>query len=184
VILAVPALNLLVVNYSRHWAFGALRIIGLCWVAASLVRGREGPLAAQAAHTEAAHAMPYFRLLTTPTFLGCCAATFGAYWPLSLALTWFTQFVIKGLGFSQQDAGWISVLPWVFGAFVVLAAGWLSEALMARGVATRYSRSVLGAAPLVDGLILSLVPMLDNAWTRMGVLVLGSAGQSTSSVQR
>jgi MFS family permease len=175
VILAVPALNFLVVNYSWHWAFGALGIVGLCWVAAWLLLGREGPLAGQAASADAERAIPYFRLLTAPTFLGCCAATFGAYWSLSLGLTWFTPFLIKGLGFSQKDAGWISVLPWVFGAFVVLAAGWVSEALMARGVATRYSRGVLGAAPLVvGGLILLLVPVLDSAWTRMGVLVLGS----------
>ena len=64
-----------------------------------------------------------------PTFIGCCAATFGAYWALSLGLTWFTPFIIRASNFSQQDAGWISVLPWVFGASIVLLSAWLSQRL-------------------------------------------------------
>ena len=39
-----------------------------------------------------------------------------AYWSLSLGLTWFTPFVVKGLGFPQSSAGWISALPWDHGA--------------------------------------------------------------------
>ena len=95
--------------------------------------------------------IPYFRLLTSRTFIGCCAATFGAYWALSLGLTWFTPFIVKGLGFSQQDAGWISILPWVFGAVIVLLTGWISQVLMARGVTTRGARGVLGSVPLIVG---------------------------------
>ena len=71
--------------------------------------------------------IPYLQLLTSRTFVGCCAATFGAYWALSLGLTWFTPFIIKGLGFSQKDAGWISILPWVVGASIVLLTGWVSQ---------------------------------------------------------
>ena len=111
----------------------------------------------------------------SPTFLGCCAATFGAYWALSLGLTWFTPFIVKGLGFAQKDAGWISVLPWVCGASVVLLAGWLSQRLMARGLSTRVARGVLGAVPLVvGGSILLLLPVVDGAAWRIGLLVVGS----------
>src|SRR5690606_40741334 len=60
--------------------------------------------------------IPYWRLLTSRTFIGCVAATFGAYWALSLGLTWFTSFIIEGLGYTQQQANFISILPWVFGA--------------------------------------------------------------------
>ena len=174
VIVAVPALNWIIVNHSWHWAFGALGIVGLLWVAAWLILGKEGPLVDQSDATDAA-TVPYLQLLTSPTFLGCCAATFGAYWALSLGLTWFTPFIIKGLGFSQQDAGWISVLPWVFGAFVVLMTGWLSQRLMARGFSTRAARGILGATPLVaGGLVLLLLQVVDAPAARVGLLVLGS----------
>jgi len=114
VILAVPALNWVIVNYTWHYAFGALCVVGLMWVVAWLILGKEGPLVQTVAQAVADPRVPYSRLLLSRTFIGCCAATFGAYWALSLGLTWFTPFIVKGLGFSQKNAGWISVLPWVF----------------------------------------------------------------------
>jgi len=175
VILAVPALNWVIVNYSWHYAFGALGIVGLMWVAAWLIMGKEGPLVQTVAMAAADPRVPYFQLLTSRTFIGCCAATFGAYWALSLGLTWFTPFIVQGLGFSQKDAGWISILPWVFGAATVLLTGWISQLMMARGFTTRGARGVLGAAPLmVGGLILAMLPHVDSAGLQIALLVVGS----------
>jgi len=175
VILAVPALNWVIVNHSWHYAFGALGVVGLMWVVAWLIMGKEGPLVQSVAMAEADPRIPYSRLLTSRTFIGCCAATFGAYWALSLGLTWFTPFIVEGLGFSQIDAGFISVLPWLFGATVVLLTGWISQVMMARGSTTRIARGVLGSAPLiVGGLILATIPHIDGAGPRIAVLVVGS----------
>src|SRR4051795_13317763 len=175
VILAVPALNWVIVNYSWHYAFGALGVVGLMWVAAWLVMGKEGPLVNTVAMNAAEPRVPYFQLLTSRTFIGCCAATFGAYWALSLGLTWFTPFIVKGLGFSQKDAGWVSILPWVVGAVVVLLTGWISQVWMARGMTTRGARGVFGSAPLiVGGLILAVLPYLDGAGLQIAFLVFGS----------
>src|SRR5215831_6004711 len=126
VILAVPALNWVIVNHSWHYAFGALGVVGLIWVAAWLAFGKEGPLEDTQALAVTEPKIPYLQLLTSRTLIGCVAATFGAYWALSLGLTWFTPFIIKGLGFSQSQAGFISILPWVWGAIVVLITGWVS----------------------------------------------------------
>jgi MFS family permease len=175
VILAVPALNWVIVNYDWHYAFGALGVIGLMWVVAWLILGKEGPLVQTVAMAAADPRIPYFRLLTSRTFIGCCAATFGAYWALSLGLTWFTPFVVKGLGFSQTDAGWISILPWISGAVVVLLTGWVSQVLMARGVSTRGARGVLGAVPLIiSGLIFAVIPYIGGASLQIALLVIGS----------
>jgi MFS family permease len=175
VILAVPALNWIIVNHSWHYAFGALGVVGLMWTLAWLVMGKEGPLVQTAAMAAADPRVPYARLLTSRTFLGCCAATFGAYWALSLGLTWFTPFIVKGLGFSQLDAGWISVLPWVFGATIVLLTGWISQVMMARGYTTRGARGVLGSVPLiVGGLILAVLPHVAPGGLMIGLLVVGS----------
>src|ERR1700712_204776 len=175
VILAVPALNWVIVNHSWHYAFGALGVVGLMWVVAWLMLGKEGPLVQTVAMAAAEPRIPYFKLLTSRTFIGCVAATFGAYWALSLGLTWFTPFIVKGLGFSQTDAGWISILPWVFGATIVMLAGWISQVLMARGFTTRNARGVLGAAPLiVGGTILLFIPSVHGAGLQIALLVFGS----------
>jgi MFS family permease len=175
VVLAVPALNWIIVHHTWHYAFGALGLVGLMWVAAWLVLGKEGPLVQTVAMAAAEPRIPYFQLLTSRTFIGCVAATFGAYWALSLGLTWFTSFIVTGLGFSQEQAGWISILPWVFGAAIVILTGWISQLLMARGVSTRGARGVLGSVPLiVGGLILSTLPYIDGAGLRIALLVVGS----------
>ena len=175
VILAVPALNWIIVNHSWHYAFGALGIVGLMWTAAWLVMGKEGPLVQTVAMAANERRIPYFQLLTSRTFIGCCAATFGAYWALSLGLTWFTPFIVKGLGFSQKDAGWISILPWVFGATIVLLTGWISQVMLARGYTTRGARGVLGASPLIlGGLILATLPYIAPGGLMIGLLVVGS----------
>jgi MFS family permease len=175
VILAVPALNWVIVNHSWHYAFGALGVVGLMWVVAWLVMGKEGPLVQTVAMAAADPRVPYFQLLTSRTFIGCCAATFGAYWALSLGLTWFTPFIVQGLGFSQKDAGWISVLPWVFGAATVLLTGWVSQVMLARGFTTRGARGVLGSVPMVvGGLILATLPYFGPGGTMIAVLVVGT----------
>src|SRR5438552_5187692 len=178
VIIAVPALNWVVVNYSWHHAFGVLGVFGLLWVVAWFALGKEGPIDAKAeaaASPDPTAPIPYFQLLTCRTFVGACLATFGAYWALSLGLTWFTPFIVSGLGFSQQDAGWISILPWVFGAADVLLSGWISQVLMMRGMSTRYARGVLGAVPLIiGGLVLLLIPQVSSAGMRVALLVVGT----------
>ena len=180
VILAVPALNFLIVHYSWHYAFGALGAFGLLWVAAWLMLGEEGPLVETRASMASERKIPYFQLLTSRTFIGCCAATFGASWALSLGLTWFTPFIVNGLGFSQQQAGFISILPWVFGATIVLLTGWFSQVLMARGVSTRGARGVVGSVPLiVGGSILAMMPHVDGTSLQIALLVVG-AGQCGS----
>jgi MFS family permease len=175
IILAVPALNWIIVNHSWHYAFGALGLVGLLWALAWLIWGEEGPLVQTAAMAAAEPRIPYLQLLTSRTFVGCCAAAFGAYWVLSFGLTWFTSFIVRGLGFSQTDAGWISILPWMSGAVVVIATGWISQVLMARGVSTRDARGVLGAVPLiVGGLIILAMPYVEGAGLRIALLVVGS----------
>jgi MFS family permease len=175
IILAVPALNWLIVHYSWHYAFGALGIAGLIWVVAWLALGEEGPFVSTAAAAAEEQRIPYFRLLTSRTFIGCCAATFGAYWALSLGLTWFTPFIVQWLGYSQQEAGLISILPWIFGSVIVLMTGWLSQVLMTRGYSTRGARGVLGSVPLIaGGIILGLVPYVDGAKLQVALLVAGS----------
>jgi MFS transporter, ACS family, D-galactonate transporter len=174
VILAVPALNWLIVNHSWHYAFGALGVVGLIWVAAWLALGKEGPLEDTQVVAVTEPKIPYLQLLTSRTFIGCVTATFGAYWALSIGLTWFTPFIVKGLVFSQADAGWISILPWVFGATIVILIGWISQVLMARGATTRVARGVLGSVPLViGGLVLALMAHVQGAGPKIALLVAG-----------
>jgi len=92
----------------------------------------------------------------------------------SLGLTWFTPFIVKVLGYSQASAGFIATLPWVMGATMVLATGWLSQFLMARGASSRLARGVLGSVPLiVGGLIVLMMSYVDSPIAKIALLVIG-----------
>src|ERR1700682_2905530 len=71
VILAVPSLNWVIINHSWHYAFGALGVVGLMWVVAWLIMGKEGPLVQTVAMAATDPRIPYFRLLTSRTFIVC-----------------------------------------------------------------------------------------------------------------
>ena len=175
VILTMPALGWVINSYSWHLAFGVLGVVSLLWAVAWFVFGKEGPLVSTAAVVTEEQRIPYWRLLTSRTFIGCVAATFGAYWALSLGLTWFTSFIIEGLGYTQQQANFISILPWVFGAVVVILTGWISQLMLARGFTTRGARGVLGSVPLiVGGCILATLPHVAPGPLMIALLVVGS----------
>lgn len=175
VILTMPALGWVINSYSWHLAFGVLGVVSLLWAVAWFAFGKEGPLVSTAAVVTDEQRIPYWRLLTSRTFIGCVAATFGAYWALSLGLTWFTSFIIEGLGYTQQQANFISILPWVFGAVVVILTGWISQLMLARGFTTRGARGVLGSVPLiVGGCILATLPHVAPGPLMIALLVVGS----------
>ncbi|MFO1079263.1 MAG: MFS transporter [Reyranellaceae bacterium] len=181
VIVAVPALNWIIVNYSWHWAFGALGIAGLVWVALWLLFGKEGTLVDKPAHADGSEErVPYIHLLTCPSILACCAAGFVAYWGLALGLTWFTSYLVNGLGFTQQVGGNLTILPWIVGMLVVLSGGWISQRLKKKGASSRISRGLFPAATvLLGGLLLLCVSSLPGRDLKLAFVVLGGAVGST-----
>lgn len=181
IVVALPVLNWVIVRWSWHWAFGALGIAGLLWTAAWLIVGREGSLAgAPAARGEGsrppAPRVAYRRLLLNPTVLASWAANFGAYWGLSQALTWQGAFLIKGLGLSQQGIGLLNALPASVGVVVLLAGGWYSQRLLARGVTSRVARGLFGGACVVlGGAALVMMPYLPGNALKIAMTTLGIA---------
>ncbi len=182
VIIAVPALNWIIVNYSWHWAFGALGIVGLMWAVLWLIFGREGTLVdAPVSETGGAdERVPYRYLLTCPSILAACAAGFASYWGLALGLTWFTSYLVGGLGYSQKVGGNLSILPWVFGLVVVLTGGYITQRLKSNGASSRLSRGVFPAATVaLGGLTLPFVAQVSSPEAKIALLVFGTAIGST-----
>src|SRR5215472_7837500 len=110
IMVALPLLNWVIVNFSWHWAFGVLGIAGLAWSAAWLVLGREGSLTAAAATvaTPTPQRIAYRQLLLSPTIIASWCASFGAQWGLSQALSWQGAFLIKGSALRRaRSACWV-----------------------------------------------------------------------------
>ena len=182
VIIAVPALNWIIVNYSWHWAFGALGIVGLIWAVLWIFFGREGtlvdPPVSEAAGGDGR--VPYRYLLTCPTIIAACCAGFASYWGLALGLTWFTSYLVAGLGYTQKVGGNLSILPWIFGFIVVLSGGFISQRLKSKGVSSRVCRGAFACTTvIVGGLTLPFIAYMPSPELKIAFLVFGSAIGST-----
>jgi len=178
IMVALPLLNWVIVHYSWHWAFGVLGIAGLAWTVAWLVLGREGSLTADTA----AHAKPtpariaYRQLLLSPTIIACWCAGFGAQWGLSQALSWQGAFLIKGLGFTQGSVGLLGALPAAASVILVIAAGWFSQRLLARGVSSRVARGIFGGACVaLGGAALAIMPYVPGIAAKIALTTIGVA---------
>jgi ACS family D-galactonate transporter-like MFS transporter len=178
ILVALPVLNWVIVHYSWHWAFGVLGIAGLAWTAAWLLLGREGPLtaAAAAAATGRVERVAYAQLFLSPTILACWCASFGAQWALSQALSWQGVFLIKGLGLAQSSIGLLGALPAGAAVVVVIAAGWYSQRLLARGVSSRVARGILGGGSVAfGGAALAIMPYVPGIPAKIALTTIGIA---------
>jgi MFS transporter, ACS family, D-galactonate transporter len=178
IMVALPLLNWVIVNYSWHWAFGVLGVAGLAWSAAWLVLGCEGSLTA-ATGTDAApnpQRIAYRQLLLSPTIIASWCASFGAQWGLSQALSWQGAFLIKGLGFTQASIGLLGALPAGASVILVIAAGWGSQRLLARGVPSRVARGIFGGVCVaLGGAALAIMPYVPGASAKIALTTIGVA---------
>jgi MFS family permease len=178
VIIVVPILTWIITKYSWHYAFGTLGVAGLVWAVIWAIWGEEGQgdVAARAANVDAVDHIPYGTLLLNPTNLASWCSYFGAYFGLALVLSWFTPWLIKGLGFSQAVAGELTALPFLVGFFVVIGGGWLSEWMMRRGYGSRVARGLLtGASLIIGGLALLAAPYVADAGPKIVLVLIGVA---------
>jgi ACS family D-galactonate transporter-like MFS transporter len=99
--IAIPLLNFIITTYSWHYAFGALGIVGLLWVIAWAIVGKEGAIEGPGTmgNRPMIASASYRDLLLNPTNLASWCAYFSAYFGVALVLSWFTPYLVKGLGF-------------------------------------------------------------------------------------
>jgi len=172
VMVALPLLNWVIMRWTWHWAFGSLGLAGLIWCALWFVFGREGSLDDERAKANDAAQrsgrVGYAHLLLSPTILACWAASFGANWALSLALSWQGAYLIKGLGLAQSSIGFLGALPAGFTAVAMLAAGWYSQRLLARGI-------LGGSSVALGGAALAMLPYVPGVPVKIALTTLGVA---------
>ena len=177
VVIAIPLLNLIITNYSWHYAFGALGIVGLLWVVAWAFLGKEGSIVESAAEQGlvAGARVPYRDLLLNPTNIASWCAYFGAYFGLALVLSWFTPYLVKGLGFDQATAGKLTALPFIVGFFVVIAGSWLSQRMMQNGSSSRSARGIVcGIAICLGGFALLAAPYATSVAMTIALIIAGT----------
>lgn len=196
-VLAAPFIAWVISMWGWRWAFGALGIIGLIWVTVWLIFGGDGPYRAggkkatpKQATTQAVVPEPskaasaetvdeqkpvnIWVALFSVAFIAALLGGASNFWVQGFLTTWLPQYLNTVIGFSLSEVGVYTTFPWLLGASVLLALGWLGQRLMKKGHSAHAAISVpFGLSTMTAGIAFLLVPVAPPA---LSILLLTIAG--------
>ena len=141
-LIAMPLSALIASIWGWRAIFGVYAVVGLVWVAlwfrwapAAPPVATTGPVESQIAWTSFLRRSPVWALLGT---------TFVTNWTAWFMYSWLPTYFIQVHGFSLRGSGFVTTIPNLGMILAGLAAGWLADRLIARGLGvTRVRRLVL-----------------------------------------
>ncbi|MDI3389168.1 MFS transporter [Streptomyces sp. B-S-A8] len=151
-VVMAPILTWVIVRWSWHAAFAVLAVAGTIWAVLWLVFGKDAPAAspaARAAESEVVDA-PFSTLIRRGTLIGIALLMFFGYWSTTLKVAWLPLYLSDGLGYSTLATGRLVMIPYAVAAAGSIAAGALSNRLLAKGVSRRVARGYLTGALVVS----------------------------------
>lgn len=190
IVLAGPILSWIILSFGWRMAFAALCAAGLAWSAAWFAIGRrlgeraarDAPAPHDASQFDASQnaasrmdaPLPYRRLIFNPTMMGLWAAMFASAWTLSLLIVWFPAFLRGALETPETRLGLLSAVPWLGGALVVLAVGWVSQRLLLQRGSSRQARGILPCGlGLCGAVCLAAAGVAENAAMQFALVCFG-----------
>ena len=108
------------------------------------------------------------RLLARKRMLGALIGQFANTSTLFFFLTWFPDYLVEQKHFTLLKAGIMAIIPYLCALIGTLAGGAGSDWMLRRGVATSIARK----APIITGLILSMIIIFDNYVSEPLVVIL------------
>jgi MFS transporter, ACS family, D-galactonate transporter len=174
-----PLTTFLIVTFSWHLVFGVLAAAGSVWAVFWLAFAREGPIVVAddfktPALTE--EKVAYRRLILTGSVIGVWIVMFAAYAKATLYVIWLPSYLIKVLGFSLAQTGWIVVLPALSQILVSPLIAFLSDNMRSRGRSSRVARGGISCACiLIAGLALMALPLAPGQVLPVALVMLSTA---------
>ena len=97
-------------------------------------------------------------LLKRRSMLGICLGQFACNSTNVFFLTWFPTYLVAERHMPWLKVGLVAVLPFIAASFGTLAGGWISDAMLRRGVSLNWSRKL----PVIVGLLAASSIVLAN----------------------
>jgi ACS family D-galactonate transporter-like MFS transporter len=108
------------------------------------------------------------KLLRKKRMLGALIGQFANTSTLFFFLTWFPDYLVEQKHFTLLKAGIMAIIPYLCALIGTMAGGAGSDWMLRRGVATSVARK----APIITGLILSMIIIFDNFVTEPALVIL------------
>ncbi|MEV6697485.1 MFS transporter [Streptomyces sp. NPDC051453] len=140
IVVAGPALTVVIKHFGWHAAFGTVGVIGLVWALVWWKLGRDGPDSGRTAPAGTAAATPgaapvvsYRRILLSGTWLAAAFAAFAVYWHLASFLTWTADYLQTVAGLSTTQSGYAVSGEAAVAGVLVVGFGLLAQRLQRAG---------------------------------------------------
>lgn len=143
IIFASPVVAYVIAGYGWRNGFAVLAALTMLWAVVWMITGSEGKVQTATPRTTDVKRVPYLKLLLDRTFLGNTIAGFSVACGITIFLAWLPPYLLKGLGYSPTQAGWLTTLPWLTSIALVLVGSAVSQRLMQRGVSSKLSRGLM-----------------------------------------
>lgn len=180
-IAVAPVLVVVIASYGWRTAFMALAVAGLAWLVLWLPTWRPGPHGDDAASRKddggpVEPAVPWARILLSPTFVGGALATMTMYALVTAVLTWLPSYFEMGLGYGRVQAGTMFGLPSIASIVIMFGLTWVSDRMITRGATSRKLRGIVPAVGLlVCGTAMAVLPMVSAPALAVAVVSIGYA---------
>src|ERR1700730_13188082 len=164
---------------TARWGWRANFVVwalaGFAWAAVWAYLAEEGKIEQDQSRgpaVETAPPVPYWRLLSDRSVLGCIVTHFVGYWSLALGLTWLPAYFQRGLGYNGIESGRIYAL--VIAVTIPLGIGlaWWSQVLLQNGMSSKIARGrYLSCFLSLAGILLVAVYVSASPdWIKIGML--------------
>lgn len=150
-------------------------------VAASV--GGAGEVAPSAPQTELADGaddvdarkpVPVAWILLSGSFVIAVIAGLSNFWTQGFLTTWFPKYLSAVIGLTPSQVGVTTTFPWVFGACLLLALGFVGKTLMNKGRNVRSSIVLPFSTCLVIAGVCFLLAPLVSGWATVALLTIGA----------
>jgi ACS family tartrate transporter-like MFS transporter len=96
------------------------------WLTGEEKRWLDGTISGERRHIESQHGIGMWRSFFDPKLLLLSLNYIGIV-TASLGLLLFLPQIIKQLGVSNMQVGWVTMIPYIFGAISMVFCGWISD---------------------------------------------------------
>jgi ACS family D-galactonate transporter-like MFS transporter len=121
-------------------------------------------------------------LLKRRSMLGICIGQFACNSTNVFFLTWFPTYLVTERHMPWLKVGLVAVLPFIAASVGTLAGGWISDAMLRRGISLNWSRKLPVIAGLLAAASIVLANYVESTATVVAILCVAYFAQGMSAL--
>lgn len=184
-LVGAPLLTHMILQHGWRSAFLLCSLLGIIWIVAWSLLGRDGPISVHASEPAGRSGMvPWMSLWFDRTMIGSYVLGFGSYWVVGLSIAWMAPYLQQGMGYEAKSIGWMISAITAGGVPISLSIALLSERMLRSGVSSKFARATINASSLILGGICFILAMAidGGGYLKVVLLALGFLLPMTSFV--